>query len=121
MRLQILLLSLLLSCASTQSNLQDSPTSPECARACEDSGCDGWVEVVLDINPKGQVRNPRVVGECPRNIFANAALRVVSKWSYGPQPGWRRNVRVMLEFEVDEEAKSATSGSAADSLRSAPQ
>jgi protein TonB len=57
---------------------------PKYPRAALLNGDEGWVELKIDVNEKGEVENVRVVGGEKRNLFQNEARRAVEQWKYRP-------------------------------------
>lgn len=46
---------------------------------------EGWVEVLIKINAAGQVTSVSVLNAEPRNVFNQAALQAVRKWTFHPK------------------------------------
>jgi protein TonB len=81
-----------------------SPNYPDRAQR---QGLEGDVLVEFDIDEGGNVVNARVISST-NSVFERAAIRAVSRWKYAPQivngqPVVRRNIRVTIEFRLDEE------------------
>lgn len=60
---------------------------PKYPRAALIAGEEGWVDLKIDVNEKGEVENVRVVGGEKRNLFQDEARRSVEQWKYRPFTG----------------------------------
>ncbi len=57
---------------------------PKYPRAALIAGDEGWIELRIDVNEKGEVENVRIVGGEKRNMFQDEARRAVQQWKYRP-------------------------------------
>lgn len=57
---------------------------PKYPRAALVAGDEGYVDLKIDVNEKGEVENVRVVGGEKRNLFQDEARRSVEQWKYRP-------------------------------------
>ncbi|MEM6639741.1 MAG: TonB family protein [Pseudomonadota bacterium] len=48
------------------------------------AGVDGFVDLIFEIGPRGQVRNVRVLDAEPPGVFEQAAADAVARWLYAP-------------------------------------
>lgn len=48
-------------------------------------GQEGWVEMALTLDPKGKVRDVRVVDSEPQEVFDHAAVRAARQWRFDPR------------------------------------
>lgn len=79
---------------------------PNYPRAARDAGVEGWVQLKVDVNEKGEVENAHVIAGVERGYFENEALRAVEKWKYRPfldasgKPVRKQNQVVRVEFKL---------------------
>ncbi len=67
---------------------------------------EGWVELVFEVDAKGQVMHKtiRVVDAQPKNLFDRAAKRAIARWrfaAYELGAGNNRQLRQRLEFRLE--------------------
>lgn len=49
------------------------------------SKLEGWVKIVFEINPQGEVINPHVLDSTPPGVFEESALNAIKGWRYKPK------------------------------------
>lgn len=81
-------------------------TPPPYPQNCIARGAAGVVIVEFDVDPRGNVINPRIVSS-PDRCFDRPILKAIQTWKYSPNfendtPVVRRNVRETLRFELED-------------------
>ena len=58
---------------------------PQYPRDAARNGITGWVQLEVQVNPDGSVRNARVLDAKPRGLFEAAAVQAVLRWKFKPK------------------------------------
>lgn len=87
----------------------DIASPPPYPQACLSKGAEGVVIVEFDVDPSGNVINPRIISS-PDRCFDRPILKAIQTWKYSPNftngsPVMRRNVRETLRFELAEPSR----------------
>ena len=81
---------------------------PKYPRPALVAGEEGWIQLKIDVNEKGEVENVRVVGGEKRNLFQDEARRAVAQWKYRPfldrdgKPVRKADHQVRVDFKLSE-------------------
>jgi protein TonB len=79
---------------------------PKYPRPALVAGEEGWIQLKIDVNEKGEVENVRVVGGEKRNLFQDEARRAVEQWKYRPfldrdgKPIRKTDYQVRVDFNL---------------------
>ena len=86
---------------------------PKYPRPALVAGEEGWIQLKIDVNEKGEVENVRVVGGEKRNLFQDEARRAVEKWKYRPfidqagNPIRKADYQVRVDFKLSDSANQS--------------
>jgi periplasmic protein TonB len=58
---------------------------PQYPRDAARNGITGWVQLEVQVNPDGSVRNARVLDAKPKGLFEAAAVQAVLRWKFKPK------------------------------------
>jgi protein TonB len=58
--------------------------NPDYPRHARINGLEGWVELMLTVDPSGKVAGVEVIGAEPRRVFEKSALRAAMRWQFEP-------------------------------------
>ncbi len=81
---------------------------PKYPRPALVAGEEGWIQLKIDVNEKGEVENVRVVGGEKRSMFQDEAKRAVEQWKYRPfldrdgKPIRKADHQVRVDFKLSE-------------------
>jgi protein TonB len=81
---------------------------PKYPRPALVAGEEGWIQLKIDVNEKGEVENVRVVGGEKRSLFEGEARRAVEQWKYRPfldkdgHPIRKADHQVRVDFKLSE-------------------
>jgi len=62
-----------------------STVPPKYPKRAQKRRIEGWVKVQFIITVTGRVKNPRVIGSSPSDIFNSAALKSIARWKFKPK------------------------------------
>ena len=84
----------------------DITSPPPYPQGCVSKGAEGVVVVEFDVDPRGNVINPRIISS-PDRCFDRPIMKAVEGWKYSPnfdngEPVMRRNVRETLRFTLED-------------------
>lgn len=72
---------------------------PEYPRRAFNSGRQGWVIIVLDVNSEGETENVSIDRAVPDGLFGGNAKDAVKKWRFEPpRSGPLENCRVLIRY-----------------------
>ncbi len=79
---------------------------PQYPREAAMKGVEGFVQMLVDIQPDGSVSNVRVVSSSPRRVFNRAAVSAASKYKYKPpvkngKPYAVKGHGIQIDFKLD--------------------
>ncbi len=79
---------------------------PQYPRQAAMKGLEGFVQMLVDIQPDGSVSNVRVVNSSPRRVFDRAAVGAASKYKYKPpikngRPYAVKGHGIQIDFKLD--------------------
>jgi periplasmic protein TonB len=81
-----------------------SAAMPEYPHDAYVRGRQGWVVVRFNVEPDGQVDNPRIAHAVPNGPFNRVSRRAVSDWQFQPLDDgvWLENCVVLFEYRLGE-------------------